>query len=176
MKAIRYHRYGSSEVLRLEDIDLPTLGDEDVLIRVRAASVNPLDLHFISGLPYIVRPGNGLLRPNDGGVGVDLAGCVEKVGKDVTRFSPGDEVFGCVAVLGSLAEYVSMHQDAAVLAKPANQSFEQAASVPVAAVTALQGLRDHGSLQSRAAGARRTARREGWARSRCRSPGHWGQR
>jgi NADPH:quinone reductase-like Zn-dependent oxidoreductase len=147
MKAIRYHRYGSPEVLRLEDIDVPALGDEDVLIRVRAASVNPLDLHFIRGLPYIVRRGNGLLRPDDGGVGVDLAGYVEKVGKDVTRFSPGDEVFGCVAVLGSLAEYVSMHQDQPLLAKPANQSFEQAASVPVAAVTALQGLRDHGRLQ-----------------------------
>jgi NADPH:quinone reductase-like Zn-dependent oxidoreductase len=147
MKAIRYHRYGSPEVLRLEDIDLPALGDEDVLIRVRAASVNPLDWHFIRGAPYIVRPGNGLLRPNNGGVGVDLAGCVEKVGKDVTRFAPGDEVFGCVSVLGSLAEYVSVHQNAAVLAKPPNQSFEQAASAPVAGFTALQALRDHGRLQ-----------------------------
>ena len=147
MKAIRYYRYGSPEVLRLEDIDMPVLGDEDVLIRVRAASVNPLDWHFIRGLPYIVRPGNGLLRPSDGGVGVDVAGYVEKVGRDVTRFSPGDEVFGCAAVLGSLAEYISLHQDAAVLAKPANQSFEQAASVPVAAFTALQALRDHGRFQ-----------------------------
>jgi NADPH:quinone reductase-like Zn-dependent oxidoreductase len=147
MKAIRYYRYGSPEVLRLEDIDMPVLGDEDVLIRVRAASVNPLDWHFIRGLPYIVRPGNGLLRPNDGGVGVDVAGYVEKVGKDVTRFAPGDEVFGCAAILGSLAEYITMHQDAAVLAKPANQSFEQAASVPVAAFTALQALRDHGRFR-----------------------------
>jgi NADPH:quinone reductase-like Zn-dependent oxidoreductase len=147
MKAIRYYRYGSPEVLRLEDIDMPVPGDEDVLIRVRAASVNPLDWHFIRGLPYIVRPGNGLLRPNDGGVGVDVAGYVEKVGKDVTRFSPGDEVFGCAAVLGSLAEYISLHQDAAVLAKPANQSFEQAASVPIAGFTALQALRDHGRFQ-----------------------------
>ena len=126
---------------------MPVPGDEDVLIRVRAASVNPLDWHFIRGLPYIVRPGNGLLRPNDGGVGVDVAGYVEKVGKDVTRFSPGDEVFGCAAVLGSLAEYISLHQDATVLAKPANQSFEQAASVPVAGFTALQALRDHGRFQ-----------------------------
>ena len=147
MKAIRYHRYGSPEVLRLEDVDLPALGDEDMLIRVRAASVNPLDWHFIRGLPYIVRPGNGLLRPSDGGVGVDVAGYVEKAGKGVTRFSPGDEVFGCVATLGTVAEYVRMHQDAAALAKPANQSFEQAASVPVAGVTALQALRDHGRLQ-----------------------------
>lgn len=147
MKAIRYYRYGSPEVLRLEDIDMPVPGDEDVLIRVRAASVNPLDWHFIRGLPYIVRPGNGLLRPNDGGVGVDVAGYVEKIGKDVTRFSPGDEVFGCAAVLGSLAEYISLHQDAAVLAKPANQSFEQAASVPIAGFTALQALRDHGRFQ-----------------------------
>ena len=147
MKAIRYHRYGSPAVLRLEDIDPPAIGREDVLIRVRAASVNPLDWHFIRGAPYLVRPGNGLLRPKDGGVGVDLAGYVERVGKDVTRFSVGDEVFGCAKILGSLAEYVSMHQDGAVLAKPANQSFEQAAAVPVAAVTALQGLRDHGRLQ-----------------------------
>ena len=147
MKAIRYHRYGSPQVLQLEDIDLPALGDADVLIRVRAASVNPLDWHFIRGLPYLVRPQSGLLRPKDGGVGVDVAGLVEKVGKDVTRFSPGDEVFGCVPVLGSLAEYVSMPADGAVLAKPANQSFEQAASVPVAGVTALQALRDHGRFQ-----------------------------
>ena len=147
MKAIRYHRYGSPQVLRLEDVDLPALGDADVLIRVRAASVNPLDWHFIRGLPYLVRPQNGLLRPKDGGVGVDVAGHVEKVGKDVTRFSPGDEVFGCVPVLGSLAEYVSMNADGALLAKPANQSFEQAASVPVAGVTALQALRDHGHFQ-----------------------------
>jgi NADPH:quinone reductase-like Zn-dependent oxidoreductase len=148
MKAIRYDRYGSPDVLKLADIDLPALGDEDVLIRMRAASVNPLDWHFIRGTPYIVRPGNGLLRPNDGGVGVDLAGYVEKVGKDVTRFAPGDEVFGCASVLGSLAEYVSVHQDAAMLPKPDNQSFEQAASVPLAAFTALQALRDQGHLQS----------------------------
>jgi NADPH:quinone reductase-like Zn-dependent oxidoreductase len=147
VKAIRYYRYGSPEVLRLEDIDLPALGDEDVLIRVRAASVNPLDWHFIRGAPYIARAGKGLLRPSNGGVGVDLAGCVEKVGKDVTRFAPGDEVFGCASALGSLAEYISLRQDGAVLAKPPNQSFEQAASAPVAGCTALQGLRDHGHLQ-----------------------------
>jgi NADPH:quinone reductase-like Zn-dependent oxidoreductase len=147
MKAIRHHRYGAPSVLRLEDAAVPSVGPADVLIRVRAASVNPLDWHFIRGEPYIVRPGNGLLRPADGRVGVDLAGSVEQVGTDVTKFAVGDEVFGCVAGRGSLAEYVSVPQDGAVLAKPSGQSFEQAASVPVAAFTALQALRDHGRLQ-----------------------------
>ena len=147
MKAIRYYTYGSPEVLKLEDTDMPAVHDEDVLIRVRAASVNPLDWHFMRGTPYIVRPQAGLLRPRESGLGVDLAGCVEAVGKRATKFAPGDEVFGSLADLGSLAEYVSVHQDAVVLTKPANQTFEQAASVPVAAFTALQALRDQGHIQ-----------------------------
>ncbi len=147
MKAIGYDRYGSPDVLRLCDTALPGVGEQDVLIRVRAASVNPLDWHFMRGLPYLVRPGNGLRRPADGALGVDLAGTVEKVGTLVTTFAPGDEVFGWSPRLGTLAEYVSVPQDAALLVKPAGLSFEQAASVPVAAGTALQALRDAGRLQ-----------------------------
>lgn len=147
MKAIRYDRYGPPEVLRVEDASDPVVGDEDVLIRVLAASVNPLDWHFLRGAPYLVRPLAGLLRPKDGVLGVDLAGRVAEVGKRVTAFAPGDEVFGCLDGRGSLAEYVSVREDAVLLPKPSNQTFEQAASVPVAAFTALQALRDHGHVQ-----------------------------
>jgi NADPH:quinone reductase-like Zn-dependent oxidoreductase len=147
MKAIRYDRYGPPEVLRVENADDPVVGDQDVLIRVLAASVNPLDWHFMRGTPYIVRPLGGLLRPKNGVLGADMAGRVAEVGKNVTAFAPGDEVFGCLDGRGTLAEYVSVPEDAAILSKPANQTFEQAASVPVAALTALQALRDHGHLQ-----------------------------
>jgi NADPH:quinone reductase-like Zn-dependent oxidoreductase len=147
MKAIRYDRYGAPEVLGLEDTGDPVVGDEDVLIRVLAASVNPLDWHFMRGSPYILRPQTGLLRPKDGVMGADMAGRVEEVGKRVTAFAPGDEVFGCLAGLGTLAEYISVHEDAVVLPKPANQTFAQAASVPLAAFTALQALRDQGHIQ-----------------------------
>ena len=147
MKAIRYERYGAPEVLRLKDTGDPAVGDEDVLIRVLAASVNPLDWHFMRGIPYILRPQTGLLRPKDGVLGADMAGRVEEVGKHVTAFAPGDEVFGCLAGLGTFAEYISVHEDAVVLPKPANQTFAQAASVPLAAFTALQALRDQGHIQ-----------------------------
>jgi NADPH:quinone reductase-like Zn-dependent oxidoreductase len=147
MKAIRYDRYGPPEVLRLTDAGDPVVGDEDVLIRVMAASVNPLDWHFMRGIPYILRPQAGLLRPKDGVLGADLAGRVAEVGKRVTAFAPGDEVFGCLTGLGTLAEYVSVRADAVLATKPANQTFEQAASVPLAAITALQALRDHGHVK-----------------------------
>lgn len=147
MKAIRYYRYGAPEVLKLEDTGLPAVGDNDVLIRVKAASVNPLDWHFMRGSPYIMRPQAGLLRPKDSGLGADMAGWVEAVGQSVTGFAPGDEVFGSPTVLGTLAEYISVPADNAVAPKPANQTFEQAAAVPVAAFTALQALRDRGHLQ-----------------------------
>jgi NADPH:quinone reductase-like Zn-dependent oxidoreductase len=147
MKAIRYHRYGAPEVLKLEDTGMPAVGDTDVLIRVKAASVNPLDWHFMRGSPYVVRPQAGLRRPKDSGLGADLAGCVEAVGQSVTGFAPGDEVYGSLTRLGTLAEYVSVSQDATLVPKPASQTFEQAASVPVAGFTALQALRDHGHLQ-----------------------------
>jgi NADPH:quinone reductase-like Zn-dependent oxidoreductase len=147
MKAIRYYRYGPPDVLKLEDIDMPAVGDNDVLVRVRAASVNPLDWHFMRGTPYLVRMVGGLSRPRAGRLGADMAGAVEAVGKNVTGFRPGDEVFGGLEDRGTLAEYISIRYDGTVLAKPADLTFEQAASVPVAAVTALQALRDKGRVR-----------------------------
>jgi NADPH:quinone reductase-like Zn-dependent oxidoreductase len=145
LKAITYHRYGSPDVLELEAVDEPVAKDDEVLIRVRAASVNPRDWHFLRGLPYIMRP-IGLRIPKDGGFGSDVAGQVEAVGKAVTRFRPGDEVFAHV-LTGGFAEYTCVSEDVLGL-KPANLTFEQAAAVPLAALTALQGLRDHGQIQS----------------------------
>ena len=149
MKAIRYDRYGSPDVLELRDVDMPAVGDGDVLIRVRAASLNPLDWHFMRGEPYLVRILAGLLRPkaSANGLGANMAGSVEAVGENVTEFQPGDEVFGGLENRGTLAEYISTRQDAVVLRKPANLTFEQAASVPAAAFTALQALRDKGHIQ-----------------------------
>jgi NADPH:quinone reductase-like Zn-dependent oxidoreductase len=145
LKAITYHRYGSPDVLDFEEVDEPVAKDDEVLIRVRAASVNPRDWHFMRGLPYIMRP-IGLRIPKDGGFGSDVAGQVEAVGKAVTRFRPGDEVFAHV-LSGGFAEYTCVSED--VLGrKPANLTFEQAAAVPLAALTALQGLRDHGQIQA----------------------------
>ena len=147
MKAIRYDRYGPSGVLRLDEASVPEIGDEDVLVRVRAASVNPYDGHFMRGTPYFLRGAAGVLRPRHHGLGADLAGCVEDVGASVTRFAPGDEVFGPMSplgTLGSLAEYVRLRQDAVLAAKPTRLTFEQAAAVPLAACTALQAVRDKG--------------------------------
>jgi NADPH:quinone reductase-like Zn-dependent oxidoreductase len=141
MKAILYHNYGSPDVLRLEEIEKPVPNDNQVLVRVRAASVNPLDWHYMEGTPYIMRAmGIGLRKPTDERLGVDYAGTVEAVGKNVTEFKPGDEVFG--GKTGAFAEYVCVLPDRAVALKPANLTFEQAASIPIAAITALQGLRD----------------------------------
>ncbi len=144
MKAIVYHNYGSPDVLKCEEIEKPTAGDNEVLIKVRAASVNPLDWHFMRGTPYIVRIMAGLLKPKATRLGVDVAGQVEAVGRNVTQFKPGDEVFG--ACRGAFAEYVCTSEGALVL-KPANVTFEQAAAVPVAAFSSLQGLRDKGQIQ-----------------------------
>jgi NADPH:quinone reductase-like Zn-dependent oxidoreductase len=145
LKAITYHRYGSPDVLDFEEVDEPVAKDDEVLIGVRAASVNPRDWHFMRGLPYIMRP-IGLRIPKDGGFGSDVAGQVEAVGKAVTRFRRGDEVFAHV-LSGGFAEYTCVSED--VLGrKPANLTFEQAAAVPLAALTALQGLRDHGQIQA----------------------------
>ena len=144
MQAITYHQYGPPDVLELETVELPALGDDEVLVRVRAASVNPRDWHYLRGLPYIMRP-IGLRIPKDGGLGSDMAGQVEAVGRAVTRFRPGDEVYAFV-LAGGFAEYARVPEN--VLGpKPANLSFEQAAAVPLAALTALQGLRDHGRVQ-----------------------------
>jgi len=149
MKAIRYDRYGPSDVLELREIDVPAVGDDEVLVRVRAASVNPLDWHFMRGTPYLVRALAGLSRPRASAarLGADMAGSVEAVGKNVTEFRPGDEVFGGLDDRGTLAEYISVRRDGAVLAKPAGLTFEQAASVPVAGCTALQALRDKGQVR-----------------------------
>ena len=144
MKAIVYHHYGSPDVLRCEEIEKPAAGDGEVLIKVRAASVNPLDWHFMRGEPYLVRMMTGLRKPKIARLGVDVAGQVEAVGGNVTQFKPGDEVFG--SCRGAFAEYVCTFERALV-AKPDNLTFEQAASAPVAAITALQGLRDKGRIQ-----------------------------
>src|SRR5215469_15221526 len=140
MKAIRYYRFGSSDALQLQDVDKPAIGDNEVLVRARAASLNPLDLYYLHGLPYIARVQVGLTRPKAHGLGFDMAGTVEAVGQNATGFQPGDEVFGGGSQ--TLAEYLSVGDDAAVLGKPASLTFEQAAAVPVSALTALQALRD----------------------------------
>jgi len=144
MKAVRYYDYGPPDVVRVEDVKMPVLGDQDVLIRVRAAAVNPLDWHFMRGMPYLVRAQGGLRRPKFPGLGADMAGHVEAVGKDVTKFKPGDAVFG--GGRGTLAEYISVPEDGVLIAKPASLSFEQAGAVGVAAFTALQALRDKGHV------------------------------
>jgi NADPH:quinone reductase-like Zn-dependent oxidoreductase len=145
MKAICFDRYGPPDVLELREVDRPEPQEGEILVRVRAASVNPREWHFMRGTPYVLRAQAGLRRPKDNRLGIDMAGVVESVGRNVTRFRPGDEVFG--SANGALAEYVAVGQDGAVLAKPANVTFEQAAAVPVAAYTALQALRDRGKVQ-----------------------------
>jgi NADPH:quinone reductase-like Zn-dependent oxidoreductase len=144
MKAIVYHNYGSPDVLRCQEIEKPTAGDNEVLIKVRAASVNPADWHFMRGTPYIARILFGLRKPKITRPGIDVAGQVEAVGRNVTQFKPGDEVFGVCR--GAFAEYACAIEDKLAL-KPANISFEDAAAVPVAAISALQGLRDKGRIQ-----------------------------
>jgi len=145
MKAIVYCDYGSPDVLKLEDVEKPTPEDDAVLIRVRAASVNPLEWHVMRGTPYVVRVQAGLRKPKVIRLGIDFAGTVEAVGKNVKRFKPGDEVFG--GTTGAFAEFVAVREDRAVVVKPPNLTFEQAASVPIAAVTALQALRNKGKVQ-----------------------------
>ncbi|AWK12586.1 alcohol dehydrogenase [Streptomyces spongiicola] len=149
MRGIRFHTYGPPGVLELEDLDMPVVGDDDVLVRVRAASVNPLDWHTMRGTPYITRVQGGLSRPRTGRLGADLAGHVEAVGKNVTTLRAGDEVFGCQGLdrLGTFAEYVTIRHDAGVVKKPAGLTFAQAASVPVAALTAYLALHRHGRLR-----------------------------
>ena len=145
MKAIVYRCYGSPDVLEFEDAKKPTPADDEVLVKVVAASVNPLDWHFMRGTPYFLRLMSGLSAPNETSLGVDFAGTVEAVGSNVKRFKPGDEVFG--GGNGAFAEYITVGEDGALAMKPANVSFRQAASVPIAALTALQALRDTGKLE-----------------------------
>ncbi len=144
MKAIVYCDYGSPDVLKLEDVEKPAAGDDEVLVRVRAASVNPYDWHFMRGTPYLMRIETGLRKPKVTRLGVDFAGTVEAVGKNVMEFKPGDEVFS--GVTGAFAEYVAI-SEGRLARKPKNITFEQVATVPIAAKTALQALRDHGKVQ-----------------------------
>jgi NADPH:quinone reductase-like Zn-dependent oxidoreductase len=146
MKAVVYCDYGVAN-LKFQDVEKPTPADDQLLVRVRAASVNPLDWHFVEGTPYLMRAlAAGLRKPKDTQLGVDFAGTVEAVGKNVTKFKPGDEVFG--GRTGAFADYVCVRESRAVALKPAGVTFEQAASVPIAGITALQALRDKGQLQA----------------------------
>jgi NADPH:quinone reductase-like Zn-dependent oxidoreductase len=145
MQAIVYHDYGTADVLRFEQTDKLLPNDNQVLIKVRAASANPLDWHYMRGTPYLMRMESGFGKPSSPRMGVDVAGQVVAVGRNVTRFKPGDEVFGVGD--GSFAEYVRANEKKVAL-KPADLSFVQVAAVPVAALTALQGLRDKGQLKA----------------------------
>jgi NADPH:quinone reductase-like Zn-dependent oxidoreductase len=146
MKAIVHPCYGSPEVIRYEDVAKPTPADDEILVRVHAASVNPLDWHYLEGTPYMVRMDAGFGKPENPRLGVDFAGTVEAVGKRVTRFKPGDAVFG--GKFGALAEYVAVREERAVALKPANVSDLQAAAVAIAGITALQALRDKGHIRA----------------------------
>lgn len=146
MQAITYRCYGSPDVLKLESVEKPVPSDNQVLVKVHAASVNPLDWHYLHGTPYFMRLGSGIGTPENSRLGVDFAGTVEAVGANVKKFKPGDEVFG--GRTGAFGEYVTVREDRAIAAKPANITFEQAAAVPVAAITALQALRDKGGIQA----------------------------
>ena len=151
MKAIVYTKYGPPEVLQIKDVEKPTPKDNEALIKVHAAAANAADWHLLRGDPFLVRlMGIGLLRPKNKILGADIAGRVEEVGRSVTQFQPGDEVFGDLSgcCWGGFAEYVCARENVLVL-KPTNLTFEEAASVPLAAVTALQGLRDKGQIQPR---------------------------
>jgi NADPH:quinone reductase-like Zn-dependent oxidoreductase len=144
MKAIVHERYGRPDVLELRDeVDKPVIEDDQVLVRVHAASLNPVEWYGVTG-PLFARPGNGLRKPSYTGVGSDFAGRIEAVGKDVEDFQAGDDVYGTAN--GAWAEYAAARQDR-IARKPANLSFEEAAAVPVAALTALQALRDKGQVQ-----------------------------
>jgi len=144
VKAILHRTYGPPERLELGQIDRPTPGEGRVLVRVKAASVNPYDWHVMRGRPYLIHLFSGLLRPKDPLLGADVAGIVEAVGDGVTSFKPGDEVFG--GGQGAFGEYATADQNR-LAPKPEHVSFEQAAAVPIAGVTALQGIRDHGRVE-----------------------------
>lgn len=144
MKAIVYRRYGTPEVLEAQEMETPRAGDGQVLVRVRAAGINPYDWHHLTGTPYFLRLMAGLRRPKQPVLGLDFAGQVEAVGPGVTRLRVGDEVYGMR--MGAFAEYLTVREDAVEI-KPANLSFEQAAAVPLAALSALQALRDKGRIR-----------------------------
>lgn len=146
MKAIVYTEYGSPDVLQFKDVEKPTPKDDEVLIKVHAASVNAYDWHFLTADIFLIRlMGGGLLKPKYTRLGADIAGRIETVGRNIKQFQPGDEVFGMVK--GGFAEYACAPESALVL-KPVNTSFDEAAAIPMAAITALQGLRDEGQIQA----------------------------
>jgi len=148
MKAIVYEEYGSPDVLELREVEKPTPKDDEVLIKVYAVSVNSADVHLLRADPFMIRLSSGFLKPKNKIIGADIAGRVESVGRNVKQFRQGDEVFGDISGcgFGGFAEYVCARENALVK-KPANMSFEEAAAVPMAAVTALQGLRSKGQIQ-----------------------------
>ena len=146
MKAAVHERFGEPEsVVEIREVAKPEPADDEVLVRVRATSANIAEWYAVTGRPWIARPTMGFRRPRDIRIGVDYAGVVEEVGKDVTEFRPGDEVFGGRS--GAYAEYVAVKAERAIVKKPSNTTFEHAGATGVAAITALQGLRDHGGLQ-----------------------------
>ena len=144
MKALVQYKYGTPDVLELTEVEKPVAKDDELLVKIHAASVNAADWLVLTGLPYVVRPAFGTIRPRHKIPGQDVAGTVEAVGKSVTQFKPGDEIFG--ENHNTFAEYVCVPEKGMAL-KPAVLSFEEAAAVPLAAVTALQGLRDAGKVQ-----------------------------
>lgn len=146
MAAVTYRCYGPPEVLQLEQVAIPPVGESELLIKVQAAGVNPLDWHYMRGSPYIMRLVSGLGAPDNIRLGVDFSGTVEAVGSKVTRFKPGDQVFG--GRTGAFAKYLLANESSAIAHKPDGVSHHQAASVGIAAVTALQALRDEGRLQA----------------------------
>lgn len=148
MKAIIYRKYGSADVLEFKEVDKPVPKDDEVLIEVRAAALNRGDWRMMRGKPFIARMAGGLFKPRNPILGADVAGKIDAVGRSVRRFKPGDEVFGDITFLGSgaFAEY-TVSRESFLVKKPAGLTFEQAAAVPMAAVTALQGLRDMGRIQ-----------------------------
>src|SRR5207244_2757281 len=145
MKAILLTQYGSPDVLQFKEVEKPIPKDGEILVKIHAASANPLDWHLMRGAPFLARLAGGLRKPKDPRLGADFAGRVEAVGNNVTQFQPGDEVFG--AWTGSFAEYASVPENRLAL-KPTKSSFEEAAAIPVAAITALQSLRDKGQIHS----------------------------
>jgi NADPH:quinone reductase-like Zn-dependent oxidoreductase len=149
MRAIVYTTYGSPDVLQLNDVEKPTPKDNEVLVKVHAASANPLDWHLMRAEPFLARLENGLQKPKNTKLGADIAGRIEAVGRNITQFQIGDDVFGALSInkLGGFAEFVCAPEELLAL-KPAKMTFEQAAAVPIAAFTALQGLRNKGQIQS----------------------------
>ena len=146
MKAIVYEKYGSPDVIQFKDVEKPTPKDDEVLIKIHAASVNAYDWHFLTADIFLIRfMGGGLLKPKNTRLGADMAGRIETVGNSVKQFQSGDEVFGMVK--GSFAEYTCAPESALAL-KPVNTSFDEAAAIPMAAITALQGLRDEGQIRA----------------------------